>query len=415
MSKIGERFRNGWNAFLGRDPTVKKYDYGYGYSYRPDRIRLSTASIRSVVGSIYNRIAVDVASMNISHVRVDSENNYEDTIKSDLNRALTKEANVDQTGREFIQDAVISMFDEGCVALVPVDTDEDPEDNGSYKIYTLRTGKILEWYPSDIRVSVYNERIGRKSELILPKSMVAIIENPFYLIMNEPNSTAIRLMRVLNQLDRLNEESSAGKMDLIIQLPYPIHSQAKMNLAEERRKNLEAQLSGSQYGIGYIDGTERVIQLNRSLENNLWTQAKDLTIELYNQLGLTQSIFDGTADEKTLLNYYDRTVAPIVNALTENMERKWLSKTAISQGQAIRSFRDPFKFIPVAQLAEMADKLTRNEIMTSNEVRSSIGLKPSDDPNADKLRNSNLNHPDEGNDNSTNTEIGISEDIIDKR
>lgn len=414
MPKIGERFRNGWNAFLGRDPTFK-YRYG-GSSVRPDRIRLSRTNARSIVNSIYNRIAVDVAAMNINHVRLNEEGNYEETINSDLNNALTIEANIDQTGRALVQDIVMSMFDEGCVAIIPVDTDEDPEDTAGYKIYTLRTGKITQWFPTEVRVEVYNERIGRKEEIDLPKSMVAIIENPFYSIMNEPNSTLQRLIRVLSQLDRTNEECSAGKMDLIVQLPYVVKSKAREIQAEKRRKDLEAQLTGSQYGIGYIDGTERVIQLNRSVENNLWSQAKDLTFELYNQLGLTQSIFDGTADEKTLLNYYDRTINPIITAIVEEMQRKWLSKTARSQGQAIRFFRDPFKLIPVSQLAEMSDKLTRNEIMTSNEVRSVIGLKPSKDPKADELRNSNLNHPDENQNEENSEEIDIDiSDISDKK
>lgn len=404
MSKLGERFRNGWNAFMGRDPTYWRR-YG-GDSVRPDRTTLSRVNIRSIVGSIYNRIAVDVAAMNIRHVRLDENENYKETIKSDLNNALSYEGNIDQTGRGLVQDIVMSMFDEGCVAVIPIDTDYDPNDTESYKIYTLRTGKIISWYPTEVRLEVYNERVGRKQEIVLPKSMVAIIENPFYSIMNEPNSTLQRLKRILSQLDRTNEEASAGKMDLIIQLPYTIHSKARSVQAEERRKNLEAQLTGSQYGIGYVDGTERVIQLNRSLENNLWTQAKDLTSELYNQLGLTESIFDGTADEKTMLNYYDRTVNPIITAIVEEMQRKWLSKTARTQGQAIRFFRDPFKLIPVGQLAEMADKLTRNEIMTSNEVRGIIGLKPSSDPKADELRNSNLNHPDE-NQNKEDSQVNI--------
>lgn len=402
MSKLTERFRNGWNAFLGRDPTFNYHGSGYGGYYRPDRARLSRNNSRTIVNSIYNRIAVDVASMKIEHVRLDENGNYKETIKSDLNNALTKEANIDQTGKELIQDIVMSMFDEGCVAVVPVDTDIDPYQTDSYKIYSLRTGKIVEWYPQHVKVELYDERIGKKREIVVEKSIAAIIENPFYSIMNEPNSTLQRLIRVLNQLDRTNEQCSAGKMDLIVQLPYSIKSSARQAQAEERRKSLEAQLTGSQYGIGYIDSTEHITQLNRSVENNLWSQAKDLTFELYNQLGLTQSIFDGTADENTQLNYQNRTIAVILTAIVENMERKWISKTARTQGQAIRFFSDPFKLIPVNQLAEMSDKLTRNEIMTSNEVRSVIGLKPSDDPKADELRNSNLNHPDEGDDESQN-------------
>jgi hypothetical protein len=402
MSKLTERFRNGWNAFLGRDPTFNYHGSGYGGYYRPDRVRLSRTNARTIVNSIYNRIAVDVASVNINHVRLDENGNYKDTIKSDLNNALTIEANTDQTGRALIQDIVMSMFDEGCVAVVPIDTDIDPYQTDSYKIYSLRTGKIIEWYPQHIKVEVYDERIGKKREIVVEKSITAIIENPFYSIMNETNSTLQRLIRVLSQLDRTNDQCSAGKMDLIVQLPYSIKSSARQAQAEERRKNLEAQLTGSQYGIGYIDATEHVTQLNRSLENNLWAQAKDLTLELYNQLGLTQSIFDGTADENTQINYQNRTVAVILTAIVEEMQRKWISKTARTQGQAIRFFSDPFKLIPVSQLAEMSDKLTRNEIMTSNEVRSVIGLKPSDDPKADELRNSNLNHPDEGEDESQN-------------
>lgn len=406
MSKLTERFKNGWNAFMGRDPTPY---YGYGSSRRPDRLSLSRNNARSIVNSIYNRIAVDVSAMNIRHVRLDEEDNYKETIKSDLNNALSADANLDQTGRALFVDIVMSMFDEGCVGVVPVDADTNPDDTGSYKIYTLRTGKIVEWYPYDVRIELYNERTGRKQEITLSKSMVAIIENPFYSLMNEPNSTLQRLLRILSQLDRTNEETSSGKMDLIIQFPYQIGSKARQALAEKKRKDLESQLAGSQYGIGYIDGTERIVQLNRSLENNLWNQAKDLTLELYNQLGLTQSIFDGTADEKTLLNYYDRTVNPILTAIVEEMERKWLSKTARTQGQAIRFFRDPFKLIPVAQFAELADKLTRNEIMTSNEVRGVIGLKPSDDPKADELINSNLNHPGE-NQNGKDSQ----EDVVEK-
>lgn len=408
MSRLGERVKDGWNAFMGRDPT--KQVHRYGSSLRPDRIRLSRTNARSIVNSIYNRIAIDVSAINVNHVRLDENGNYKETIDDELNHVLTREANIDQTGRALFQDIVMSMFDEGCVAVIPIDTDIDPENTESYKINSLRTGRILEWYPSEVKVEAYDERVGRKKEVILPKRLVAIVENPFYSIMNEPNSTLQRLIRVLSQLDRTNDEASAGKMDLIVQLPYTVRSKARQIQAESRRKDLEAQLTGSQYGIGYIDGTERVIQLNRSIENNLWAQAKDLTLELYNQLGLTQSIFDGTADEKTLLNYHDRTVTPTITAIVEEMERKWLSKTAITQRQAIRYFRDPFKLIPVSQLAEMSDKLTRNEIMTSNEVRAVIGLKPSNDPKADELRNSNLNHPEEEkNQEDVKEELDISE------
>lgn len=394
MVDLNTRFRNAWNAFLGRSPT-KNYSPYYGNSSRPDRISLSRNNARTVVNSIYNRIAVDVSLLDFNHVRLDENGNYKETIKSSLNDVLTLDANLDQTGRGLIIDAVMSMFDEGCVGIVPVFTDVDPEFTDSYNIYSLRIGKILEWYPGEVKIRIYNEETGKKEDIKLSKRFVAIIENPFYSIMNEPNSTLQRLVRVLNHLDRTNEQNSAGKMDLIVQLPYVIKSKAREIQAEERRRELENQLTGSQYGIAYIDGTERVIQLNRSVENNLWDQAKDLIVDLYNQLGLTQSIFDGTADEKTLLNYYDRTIKPIALLITEEMQRKWLSKTARTQGQAIRYFRDPFNMVPISQIAEMSDTLTRNEIATSNEMRSKIGFKPIDDPKADQLRNSNLNHPDE--------------------
>lgn len=408
MAKIGERIRNSWNAFLGRDPTFPYYQHGS--SIRPDRPRLSVVTLRSVVSSIYNQIAVDVSQIDINHVRLDENGKYKETIHSELNNVLTLEANLDQTGRAFIQDAVISMFDEGVVALIPTDTEDDPNDTESFKIHKVRTGKILEWYPHSVRLSAYREETGRREELVLDKSFVCIVENPFYTIMNDQNSTRQRLMRVLSQLDQFNEQNSAGKMDLIVQLPYTVKSKARMKLAEMRRRDIEAQLTGSQYGIAYVDGTEKIIQLNRSLENNLWTQAKELTTELYNQLGLTQSIFDGTADEKTLLNYYNRTITPIITAITDEMRRKWLSKTARTQGQSIRFFQDPFKLIPVGQLAEMSDKLTRNEIMSSNEIRGVIGLKPSDDPKADELRNSNINHPEDSKKETVNVEEEINID-----
>lgn len=394
MPTLGERLKNTWNAFLGRDPTPNT-TYGYGSSFRPDRQRLTRGNARSIVNTIYNQIAIDCATVNIRHVRLDDEGRYSETIADSLNRCLSASANIDQTGRALIQDVVMSMLDEGCVAIVPVETEFNPFRTESYKILQLRTGRIVEWFPQSIRVEVYNEQIGQKQMVTLPKEMVAIVENPFYSIMNETNSTLQRLIRILNQVDRTNDENSSGKLDLIVQLPYQIKTDAKRKYAEERRKDITAQLTGSQYGIAYIDSTEHVIQLNRGIENNLWTQAKDLLEQLYNQLGFSKAIFDGTADEKTMLNYNNRTIEPIVSAITEEMERKWLSKTALSQGQAIRFFKDPFKLVPVAQLAEIADKFTRNEIMSSNEFRSIIGLKPSDDPNADKLRNSNLNHPDE--------------------
>lgn len=400
-----DRFKNAWNAFKGRDPTPPYSFYTSYVSSRPDRIRFSTNNLRSIVSAVYNQIAVDCSLININQVLIDREHDdrYIKTIMSSLNRAISKDANVDQTGREMIREAVKIMLDEGAVAIVPISTSEDPMKTESYKIYELRVGRIKAWYPRSIRVEVYNEDTGVKKELVLDKSYVAIVENPFYDIMNEPNSTAKRLRRVLDQLDRYNEQNSAGKLDMIIQLPYMIKSEARRKQAEQRRKDIETQLTNSQYGIAYTDGTERIVQLNRSLENNLWQQAKDLEEQLYNQLGFSKSIFDSTADEKTLLNYNNRTLEPIMVALTEEMERKWISRTAQTQGQAIRFFDDPFRLVPVAQLAEIADKFTRNEIMTSNEIRAIIHMKPVDNQRADELRNANLNHPDETG--SVNTEV----------
>lgn len=398
MPSLGERLKNSWNAFLGRDPTKeinKYYETAYGgSSYRPDRIRLSRGNERSIVTSIYNQIAVDVSQVNIKHVRVNQNNQFIEIINSDLNHALTISANIDQTGRALLKDLVLSMFDEGVVAVVPVVTSVDPLD-GSYKIYELRIGKIIEWFPRNVRVEIYNDITGKKQQIVVEKQWTAIIENPFYSIMNEPNSTLQRLIRILNQIDRLNEKNSAGKLDLIVQVPYPIKLQARKEQAEMRRKEIEEQLTGSQYGIAYTDVTEKIVQLNRPLENNLWEQAKDLIQQLYNQLGFSPTIFDGTADESAMLNYNNRTITPIVSAITEEMERKWLSQTAITQGQAIRFFTDPFKLVPVADLAEIADKFTRNEIMSSNEIRAVIGMQPSDDPKADMLINSNLNQSNE--------------------
>lgn len=413
MPNIGSMLKRTWNAFVSRSPTTEADSYlrrpqgadyyqtffpGYSSAMRPDRMHFTRANARSLVTYIYNRIAVDCAQIDIRHVRLESYNGkFKEELRTSLNDCLTKSANIDQTGRAFIQDAVMSMFDEGCVALVPTDTDgDDPRYGESYKVEAIRTGRIVEWYPDKVKVYVYNDLTGQKQEILLPKKCVPIIENPFYSTMNEANSTAQRLIRVLNQLDRTNEQNSAGKLDLIIQLPYVVRNDAKREQAEARRRDIEAQLTGSQYGIAYTDGTERITQLNRAVENNLWTQAKELTADLYNQLGLTESIFNGTADEQTMLNYYNHTIEPILAAITEEMERKWLSQTAVSQLQAIRYFRDPFKLVPVNQLAEIADKLTRNEIMTSNEIRAIIGLRPSSDPNADKLINANLNHPEEG-------------------
>lgn len=390
MASPLERFKSAYNAFMGRSPTSKTYYYS-GSGSRPDRTRHRIQNERSIVNSINNRISVDSASINVKHVRVDDNGNYVATMDGYLNRLLTLEANVDQTGRALLQDFVYSILDEGCAALVPTDLTEDPNFTDAYEVIEARVGKIIEWFPKQVRVEVYNEEKGRKEELLLQKRYTPIVENPFYSIMNEPNSTLQRLLRVLGQLDRINDQVSAGKMDLIVQLPYSIKTPSQMKLAEDRRKNIEAQLTGSQYGIAYIDGTEKVIQLNRSLENNLWNQAKELKEELLNQVGLTMDILNGTADDKTMLNYYSRTIEPVLTAVTEEIQRKWISRTAQTQKQAIRFFRDPFKLVPVGDLAEISDKLTRNEIMTSNEIRVRIGLRPSDDPRADQLINANLN------------------------
>ena len=388
---IGSRFKHAWNAFFNRDPTGYRSDIGPGYYYRPDRPRFTGGNERSIITSIYNRIALDVASNTILHCKLDENDRFVSTMDSTLNSCLNLEANIDQTGREFIQDIVVSMCDEGSVAIVPIETDLDPKTN-SYKIYSMRTGKITGWYPKHIRVSVYNEQIGRREEITLPKSTVGIIENPFYAVMNEHSSTMQRLIRKLNLLDAIDEQSGAGKLDLIIQLPYVIKSPTRRQQAEQRRKDIENQLAGSKYGIAYTDGTEHITQLNRSVDNNLMKQIEYLTSMLYSQLGITQSILDGTADEKTMLNYYTRTIEPIISAIVDEMKRKFLTKTARTQGQSIVFFRDPFKLVPVNEIAEIADKMTRNEIMTSNEIRQEIGLKPSDDPKADRLENSNLNH-----------------------
>lgn len=384
-----ERAKSAWNAFFGRDPTTR-YVYG-DYGSRPDRTRHRIQNERSIVNSIYNCIAVDSSSIDVKHVRLNNEGNYESTIDDSLNRVLTKSANADQTGRALIRDIVYSMLDEGCIAAVPTDLTDNPDITDSYEVLKARVGKIVEWFPDQIRVEVYNEKTGRKEQILVGKRYTPIIENPFYSIMNEPNSTLQRLIRVLNQLDKVNEESSAGKMDLIVQLPYVVKGEAKKKLAEERRKDIEAQLTNSKYGVAYIDGTEHVIQLNRAVENNLWNQAKELKEDLFNQMGLTMAVINGTADEKTMINYYSRTIEPILTAIVEELERKWISRTAQTQNQAIRFFRDPFKLVPVSQIAEIADKFTRNEIMTSNEIRSKVGMAPSSDPKADELRNSNIN------------------------
>ena len=402
-----DRLQHGWNAFMNRDPTNYRYDYGVSYASRPDRMRFTRGNERSIVTAVYNRIALDVAAINIQHCRLDENGRFISTVDSKLNNCLNLEANIDQTGKSFIQDVVMSMLDEGCVAIVPIDTTFNPEVTGSYDILTMRTGKILEWRPNTVMVRVYNDRTGNKEELILPKSTIGIIENPLFAVINEPNSTMQRLIRKLNLLDVIDEQSGSGKLDLIIQLPYVIKTEARRQQAEKRRKDIEMQLSGSKYGIAYTDGTERITQLNRSVDNNLMKQIEYLTSMLYSQLGITQSILDGTADEKTMLNYYDRTIAPIMTAIVDEMKRKFLTKTARAQSQSISFFRDPFKLVPVNDIAEIADKFTRNEIMTSNEIRQIVGMKPSDDPKADELRNSNLNHYEEGSDSVENPKEGV--------
>lgn len=393
---LGSRLRHAWNAFRNRDPTEQFRDVGPGYYYRPDRVRLTRGNERSIVTSIYNRIAIDVASVDIKHCRLDDNERFVSEIDSGLNSCLKLEANLDQTARAFKQDIVMSMFDEGCVAIVPVDTTLDPNKTNSYDILSMRTGKILEWYPQHVKVRVYNEKTGKKEDITVPKSTVGIIENPLYAIINEPNSTMQRLIRKLSLLDITDEQTASGKLDLIIQLPYVIKTEARRQQAENRRKDIEMQLASSKYGIAYTDGTERITQLNRSVENNLLKQIESLTSTLYSQLGITQAVLDGTADEKTMLNYNNRTVEPIVSAIVDEMKRKFLTKTARSQKQTILFFRDPFKLVPVNDIAEIADKFTRNEILTSNEIRQIIGLKPYDDPKADQLINSNISQPNQG-------------------
>ena len=390
---IGTRLRRAWNTFMNRDPTHGRFDIGPAYSFRPDRTRFSRGNERSIVTAVYNRIALDVASISIMHVKLDSNKRFKEVIESDLNNCLTLEANVDQTGRAFIQDVVASMFDEGCVAIVATDTTKDPNLTTSYDVLSMRTGKIIDWYPKHVKVRVYNENTGQKEDIVLAKKNVGIVENPLYAVMNEPSSTLQRLIRKLNLLDAIDEQSGSGKLDLIIQLPYVIKSETRRQQAEKRRADIETQLSGSKYGIAYTDGTERITQLNRPVENNLMKQIEYLTSMLFSQLGITQTILDGTADDKTMLNYYNRTIEPIVSAIVDEMKRKFLSKTARSQLQSILFFRDPFKLVPVAEIAEIADKFTRNEIATSNEMRQAIGWKPSDDPKADELRNKNLSEP----------------------
>ena len=391
MPLLIDRLQHGWNAFMGRDHTIRYPYVGSSYTVRPDRVRFSRGNERSIVTSVYNRVALDVAAISINHCRLDDNGRFTEIIESGLNNCLNLEANLDQTGRAFIQDIVVSMFDEGSVAIVPTDTTLDPKVTGSYDILTMRTGKILDWYPAHVRVRVYNEKTGQKEDILLPKSTVGIIENPLYAVINEPNSTMQRLIRKLNLLDTIDEQSGSGKLDLIIQLPYVIKSEARKQQAEERRKDIESQLAGSKFGIAYTDASEKVTQLNRPIENNLMKQIEYLTAMLYSQLGITQSILDGSADEKTMLNYYSRTIEPIVSAIVDEMKRKFLTKTARAQKQSIVFFRSPFKLVPVNDLAEIADKFTRNTIMTSNEIRQIIGMKPADDPKADMLINSNLN------------------------
>ena len=387
---ISTRLKHAWNAFTNRDPTYYYQMFGSGYSSRPDRPRLSRGNERSIVTSIFNRIALDVAGISIKHCQLDKNGRYISDVDSGLNSCLNLEANIDQTGRAFIQDVVMSMLDEGCVAIVPTDTTINPKLTDSYDIQSIRTGKIIEWYPSHVKVRLYNEETGEKEDIMLPKKQVAIIENPLYAVVNEPNSTMQRLIRKLRLLDVTDEQTASGKLDLIIQLPYVIKTDARREQAEKRRKDIESQLAEGKYGIAYTDGTEKITQLNRSVENNLMKQIEYLTNMVYSQLGITQSVMDGTADEKTMLNYNNRTIEPIISAIVDEMKRKFLTKTARSQNKSIMYFKDPFKLVPVNDIAEIADKFTRNEIMTSNEIRQIVGMKPSNDPKADELVNSNI-------------------------
>ncbi len=389
MPKFSDRLQHAWNAFMNKDPTRYR-EYGLSYSNRPDRLRFTRGNERTMVTSVYNRISLDCAAINIKHIRLDERDRYIETIPSSLNSCLTLEANIDQTGRAFLQDVVHSMLDEGVVAVVPVDTDIDPTIENSYKIESLRTAKIIEWYPKHVKVRLYNDNNGQFGEIVLPKKTVAIIENPLFAVINEPNSTMQRLIRKLSLLDVIDEQNGSGKLDLIIQLPYIIKTEARRKQAEDRRKDIEMQLAGSKYGIAYTDGTEHITQLNRSVDNQLMNQIESLTRMLYSQLGLTEDIMNGTADENAMNNYYNRTIEPILSAIVDEFKRKFLTKTARSQKQSIAFFRDPFKLVPTSSLAELADKFTRNEIMTSNEFRQVVGMQPSDDPSADELRNKNL-------------------------
>lgn len=388
---LGTRLKHSWNAFFNKDPTTNYMGASYGTSYFPGRRRLFIRNERSIVTSVYNRIAMDVAAIDFEHVKLDSSGRFSDTVADGLNNCLTCEANIDQTSQAFFIDLVMSMIDEGVVAVVPVDTTVNPFKSGGFDVLSLRVGRIVSWYPEYVRIRLYNDIIGKEQEVTLPKRMVGIIENPLYSVMNEPNSTLQRLIRKLNLLDYVDEQSSSGKLDLIIGLPYVVKTPSQKERAEERRKDIEMQLSGSKYGIAYTDGTEKITQLNRSVENNIWGEVKDLTSMLYNQLGLTESIFNGTADERTMINYYNRTIDPFCKAIQLELQRKFLTKTARTQGHAIRYFRDPFRLVPVSELADIADKFTRNEIASSNEMRTEIGWKPVNDPKADELRNKNLN------------------------
>ena len=387
---IGSRFRSAWNALFDKDPTSEWKVTGESSYYRPDRPRTSRGNERSIVTAIYNRIAMDAAAININHVKLDEDGRYLETIKSHLNDCLTLEANIDQTGRAFLQDVVMSMLDEGSVAILPTETSANPNRTEAYDIYSMRTAKIIEWKPRHVKLRVYNDHTGKKEGLLVAKHTVGILENPMFAVINEPNSVMQRLIRKLNLLDVVDEQSSSGKLDLIIQLPYVVKTEMRRKQAENRRKDIENQLAGSKYGIAYTDGTERITQLNRSVENNLMAQIEYLTSMLYSQLGINKSIMDGTADDKTMLNYYSRTIEPFVSAIVDEIKRKFLSKTARSQAQSIEFFRDPFTLVPVSDISEIADKFTRNEIMTSNEIRQVIGMKPSKDPKADELRNKNL-------------------------
>lgn len=398
-STLMTRIKNSWNAFRSRDPTMFYNEPGMSYTYRPDRPRFSRGNERTIATSVFNKIAMDVAAVDIRHCRVDGNGQYIEDIKSDFNECLTLEANIDQTHRAFRQEAVMSMFDEGVIAIVPIETKGDPILGTSFDIRSMRTGKIIEWFPRSVKIEVYNDRIGKKEQIIMPKKSVAIVENPLYSVINEPNSTLKRLVRKLALLDAIDEQSASGKLDLIIQLPYAVKGEIKQQQADKRRDAIVDQLRGP-YGIAYIDGTEKVTQLNRSIENNLPKQIENLTNQFYSQIGITSSIMDGTADEKTMLNYNNRTIEPIVSAIVDAMKRSFLSKTARTQGQTIMAFRDPFKLVPIDNIAEVADKFTRNEILTSNEVRQIIGFKPSDDPKADQLINSNINHAEDSNANN---------------